>query len=65
MGYGLMEIVAWPAVAWGTIELFLRLAAGAPGGAGSTAQLTLLALGTIVACRWRRRQLLPSCPHAG
>lgn len=55
--YGLMEIVAWPAVAWGIVELGLRLVAREAGGAMFTAQLTSCAVGTVVACRWRRREL--------
>jgi hypothetical protein len=54
--YRLFEIVAWPAAAWGAVEVALRAAMGEPGIGG--ALLTCVcAAGMIAASRARTRQL--------
>jgi hypothetical protein len=55
--YSLFEIVAWPAAVWCAIELALRAGTTTFDGAGMTAVTGALAAMTIVACRWRGRQL--------
>ena len=55
--YRLLEIVAWPALAWCGIEVVLRLATRAPGGLAATALTGAMAALTIAACRLRAAQL--------
>ena len=56
--YHLAEIVAWPAVAWGCVELGLRAISGYPTGAWDTLAMTICAAGTIVFVRKRRAALV-------
>lgn len=56
-GYGVFELLAWPALAWGTIELGLRLAVGERDGLADALLVVSMAAGTIVFARLRRRQL--------
>ena len=55
--YWLFALVAWPAAAWGVIELVLRVAAGSTEGMLDTAAMTTCAFGTIAATTMRRRAL--------
>ncbi len=55
--YFLFELVAWPAAAWCAVELLLRVATGATAGMGDTGLTGVSAALTIVAVRWRSRQL--------
>jgi hypothetical protein len=57
--YGLVEIVSWPAAAWGGIELLLRAETGYAAGATDTALITACAILTICFARTRRRMLTP------
>lgn len=55
--YWLFALVAWPAAAWGVIELALRAATGTAEGMLDTAAVTACAFTTIAAARMRRRAL--------
>ncbi|HML98048.1 MAG TPA: hypothetical protein PKD75_06170 [Tepidiformaceae bacterium] len=55
--YFLFELVAWPAALWCGTELVLRVATGDTGGLGSAGLTGACAALTIVAARWRSRQL--------
>jgi hypothetical protein len=55
--YRLIEIVSWPAAAWGSVELLLRAMSGYPAGDTDTALITACAVLTIFLARTRRRML--------
>lgn len=55
--YFLFEIVAWPAAVWCAVEMALRAVTGATAGMGGTGLTGACAVLTIVAVRWRSRQL--------
>jgi hypothetical protein len=55
--YFLFELVAWPAAVWCAVEVLLRAVTGATAGMGSTGLTGVCAVLTIVAVRWRSRQL--------
>ena len=55
--YFLFELVAWPAAVWCGAELVLRAATGETGGIRGAGLTGMCAALTIVAARWRSRQL--------
>ena len=55
--YLVFEIVAWPAAVWCALEAAARGATGTFDGLSETVLLGSMAATTIVACRWRSRQL--------
>lgn len=55
--YELFELVAWPAVAWGGIELALRFATGYSTGLLDSLLITSAGVATVTACRMRRAAL--------
>lgn len=55
--YWLFALVAWPAAAWGAVEIGLRTVTGYGDGLGRTVLLTAAAAGTIALCSWRRKAL--------
>ena len=55
--YRLIEIVAWPAAAWGVVELLLRAMSGYSAGASDTALVMACASLSIFLARTRRRML--------
>lgn len=55
--YFLFELVAWPAAVWCGAELVLRAATGETGGIGGAGLTGMCAALTIVAARWRSREL--------
>jgi hypothetical protein len=52
--YWLFALVAWPAAAWGTIEIVLRLFTGETDGLADAVMITSAAAVTIALSRWRR-----------
>ncbi len=61
--YFLFALVAWPAAAWGAVEVCLRLATGTTDGLAGAFLLCGCAVLTLVACSWRRRQLGSATPR--
>jgi hypothetical protein len=61
--YGLFELVAWPAVAWGAIEIALRFGAGYGAGLPNSLLITSAGVATVTACRLRRAALVPIAPR--
>ncbi|MCC7363406.1 MAG: hypothetical protein IT303_03460 [Dehalococcoidia bacterium] len=55
--YQIAKIVAWPALAWCTMEAVLRVALGEPALAMQPALLAACAAGMVTAASIRRRQL--------
>jgi hypothetical protein len=55
--YSLFELVAWPAAAWCALEVVLRGSTGGFDGMAMTSVTGACAALTIVASRWRARQL--------
>lgn len=58
--YWLFALVAWPAAAWGCLEVIFRVAANDFDGMSSLLILTCSAWATIFAARWRRAKLQPA-----
>ncbi len=55
--YWLFALLAWPAAAWGTIEIVLRLATDETSGLSDALMITSAAAVTIALSRWRRNGL--------
>jgi hypothetical protein len=51
--YHLFEIVAWPALVWGSFEVAVRMALGETGGLANALLITSCAAGCIAASRMR------------